>query len=669
MTPALDRLIRLITRPLESRPVERNAVTGELMARLSHRGIPIEQLDLSDPTARLEAVKCRSPWQRRGWLLGGFLLLLTAFGIGAYRDVTAYMRMDMAQSMPWLSEKPAVDFVLHAWLDKNAPDMPLTGLARDANRLRDKFPEDLAVLQEALMWRSITHEQFMTAEERDLVARKDPDNALWPYLEWLWLMHKAQGHDLATSQTFQHLRKPDADIGSNEKIWVPYQKASKCAHFHSYGQIMLRRQIESLPVDTTVLGGLRNHELGKLVRSAERHNSSLRHDVSRQLDRRLKFLIEHGKHAKAEDFFHQWRRIEKLRCQAVPQHFFHPISSGSYYDAILQMSYRLKELPVDQADISDEADRIIKALNVRSIHGASYSGNDRGIRMRQFSREGDFVVTPDSKPVWKAEAAMFQRWMTWVAILCGFVVLAAVGFEAYRRVPGMRGMARGLMPLLRRRDHLIIGMLGIGAPWLYWWMVTRLTPLGLSKYIIDERREWLMTAAWLQWVLGVFLGLLMLVQVAQRCWDYRGEFLDLKRRGAWVGWVVIAITALTIPAVGLIHGMHFPDEEAKIKFLLACVGAGSVGPLWLLWLGTMTLFRSHASALRPNLIARTLMPWLLVAVGTLLVAAGVLRYAEGWWYARDTLMPTWTSAVFENEWTQRAVEAKIQPYREVFASE
>jgi tetrahydromethanopterin S-methyltransferase subunit C len=99
------------------------------------------------------------------------------------------------------------------------------------------------------------------------------------------------------------------------------------------------------------------------------------------------------------------------------------------------------------------------------------------------------------------------------------------------------------------------------------------------------------------------------------------------------------------------------------------VGAGLVGLLWLLWVGGMNLFTSRNSALGPNVVSRTLLPWAIVSALLMLLSAGVLIQAEKRWARKDTLFPFWTSETYANAFEERAVLEIRESLKEIFPDE
>lgn len=263
-------------------------------------------------------------------------------------------------------------------------------------------------------------------------------------------------------------------------------------------------------------------------------------------------------------------------------------------------------------------------------------------------------------PSRKTELAFFDRHVAISLALLGLIFSGLVGLEACRRSKVVKGTARGLMPLFRREDHLWIGGLGLALPWLWWWVITRLTPLGLRGES-PEDLEVGMLALILQPLAALVFSMVMLLQTARWRWQLRGGFLALGGFFPRLGWVAGGLTALAIPAAGGIGFLTHLNDDDKMLFLLGVSCMGSFGLLWLLWEGIMNLFTPRAGALRPNLAMRVLLPWTFAGVFSLIAAYSVSTFMERKWFAKDPLLPSWTSKTHRNAFEERRAEAWLKP--------
>lgn len=670
MTPALEKFIALVTRPLEGDDARREDARGELMGRLSHQGVPLEMIDVAAPTERLETARRFPVKWRRGLTLGVLLGLVVLFFVGLWRDGAMLARSIYADQLGWRaaginSSTPGRwdDFFYH-WLDRKAPDLPVTAREGEIDALRRERPADLAILQESLMGRSITRDRLLDDEERALIARVDGDNALWPLIEAWWEFHKATGLEPRQGYYFSSPGSATRDPAARDRGWERHAEAVKLGRFHSYGPEFSRLQIEAYGAERTVFDGLIVSELVTVPASAaNRWNYYIgsREGVIGNLTvDRVRFLAGKQRTDELRAFFAEWRKRHELVLGADRPDAWTVVT---FCRQAGEEATAFRQAFIDLGLKAEEAEAAAIAADLSGwTPGYTSSNPEAGMRMQEgMWRVGD--ATPaELKPGRKADMAMFHRMIAWPLALIALLFSLAWAFEACRRSPEVKGMARGLAPLLDRWDHLTIAAVGIVAPWIYWWVVTRLTPLGVCDKVFD-RDEWIAVTWVLQILIGPVLGLVMLTQAVQWRWARAGGFLGLAGAVPWLGWVAAALVALSLPAAGLIRFLPLANDEERGFFLLGCAGTGAIGLLWLLWVAIMALCTPRHGALRPNVVARTMVPWSLAGLATLLLAIGVLRFAEGWWYRRDPLLPGWTSTRYANTMEERMVAAEVARIR------
>ncbi len=671
MTPELEKFIHLATRPLEDRPELREEARGELMGRLSHRGVPLEMIDVAGPTGRLEAAKPVPAKLRRGLVLGTLVVRLGLFVLGVWRDGAMLCRAIYSTNLSWRTRTDSFapsgrwDAFFYRWLDRRAPDLPFSGRQGEIANLRRDHPEDLAILQEALARRSIKEARFMTPQERSLVERLDSDNALWPMMEMWWEFHKASGTEPFGGYFFGS--SGTADPSAVERAWERHAEAAALDRFHSYGGLLAKRQEEAFGEDHTVLEGMIRSELVGMPRATPDRmmmyfgrgpggsDDSLR--------MRISDLEKRGQGEALQGLFDDWKKLQRLI--VAPEHpdawAVMTFTQTAAEDAQL---FRKVFASLGLSEEEEEAKGIAGKLSLHSP--APYSGADAEAGMRlQSGRWSDVPVTPgEMRPGRKADMAMFHRMLAWPLVLIALVFVLMWGFEACRRNEAVKGTARGLVPLFGLRDHLYIGVSGLVVPWLYWWAVTRLTPVGLSDKVFED--EWDALGWVLQIAIGMSLGLVMLTQAVQWRWSKIGAFLGMAGPAPWLGRVVAWLVAAALPGAGLVRHLPLASDEDKGYYMMGCAAMGSLGLLWLLWVGIMNVCTPREGALRPNLVARTMIPWSLAGLASLLLAVGVLRLAEGWWYARDPLLPGGTSEHYANALEERGVMRQVAPLREAF---
>ena len=670
MTPEIERFLNLATGPLDKHPEAREEARAELMGRVSHQGIPLEMIDLSAETEVLESAPIRNPWTRRVAMLAGLILCLALLGWGVTQEGLRVFRAMQAQSLSnyyqWGHSFVGVGSnltPLHEWQARVAPDLPITGnyqrypsMEDETRMLRERYPDDLAILQEHLYRRSTEHDEFMTEAARQLIERLDPDNALWPWMESRWLRDKAYGRDPTKMRYFLGRTtggRVDADLQAEG--WKMYRSAATHPMFRDYSPGLSRRQVEAFPSDGTFMSELPVVGFRELVFSAAPTTQSYSYrSADEDFGHEVNRLVSAGDKEGMSGLSEAWLKLTRMMAaseNAIPRPGVQVLGNQA---AEIGMGFARLSMGNKQSTF-DKLTKDLAAIPTRSYISSSDPMDDLvPIRGQMGSIIPNRLEADELKPGRMVERAFFDRLVGWFGLVVLLFVTLCCGFEAYRRHICVRGMARGLSPLFDGKDQIWVGMVGLGLPVLYWCVVTRLIPLGFRQFGMDD--EW-MTLGWLlQTALGLVFFIVMLVQAVQWRWGRRGAFLGFRSRVDWLGWAVAGILGLAIPAVSIVGFISGGGDEEKAIFLLCMSGAGLVGVLWLLWIGGMNLFTFRQGALRPNVVSRTLLPWFIAASWVMLLCIGFLSYSEKMWAQKDTLFPHWTSEVYLNAYEERAVE-------------
>ena len=246
------------------------------------------------------------------------------------------------------------------------------------------------------------------------------------------------------------------------------------------------------------------------------------------------------------------------------------------------------------------------------------------------SAMGELVSLEELEPGVKTEHSVADRFAA-VAGAAIFALLALVAFfEGWRRSPHLRGMAQGLMPLLRPIDYLWVSGLGIALPLLWYVGWIRFTPLGYRDFTVGLE-GFLPFGARIVAILA--FSLCLLLQAARWRTAKRGGFVGLRPAALWPGWVVAGIAAAFLPVTGLVR--YWPNLD-EIYYLCPCAVLG-FPLLWLLWRGASILFGPASAALAGVMLCRFLLPVLVLASFTLMSLMPLLKAEERRWMARDTI--------------------------------
>lgn len=659
MTPEVDRFLDLATRPLEGVPAMREEAKGELMARIAHGGVPYEMLDLSEPTGRLAATAPRKPWPRRIALLAGALGLTAATGIAV--AVLGYGVAVMSQAgMMGMQVRFGGFHGMHDELPQplakvvreRAPGLPL-GLhpqafsTAETEDLLARQPDDLAVLQEHVSRRMRERKDTwfgLTDDERETIQRLDPDNALWPLME-------AFAHAAAAGDASPGMKMTTTGEENFRQALQRFGEAARKPRYNDHSRELQRRQIDAFPRS-------RNITEDMVVLSFAEVVASTAWSPGRNLDDCVEDHCARLIAAKDQDglrrFFREWRDLASRVAR----------SSGDAYQDYYSTSEVMNRMGVTIGEACNElgmaaekaeAEEFGKAL-ANALPAGSLPQELRaaaGARLMASPVALPGLTVAEVLPSRRAEMAYFDR-LLGTALAVGALVFAGlVALEACRRSRGVKGLARGLMPLFRAEDHAWIAGLGIALPWLWWWGIARMSPLGMRDV---EFTEWTALVWMLQPLAGLIAGMVLLLHTARWRWQVRAGFLGLGMKLPWAGWAVAAMAALALPAAGALRYLTLNDEQSAY-YLLGVAGMAACALLWLLWDGIMNLFTPRSGALRPNVTTRVMQPWAMAGTATVLAAVAVSTAMERRWFAKDPLFPTWTSETHPNAFEERRAAA------------
>jgi hypothetical protein len=673
MTPDMERFLDLATRPLEASPGDREEAKGELMSRLAHGGVPYELLDLGEPIGRLEAAKPPRPGLRRSLLLSG-AFLLTAAVVAA----TAFLAWEiflMAQAGMMSSRlrhaisvanSDIMPVMKHA--RSTAPQLPLgahprAGTMEETSEALEKNPDDLALLQEHIIRRLREEPNWdgLTAEERETIDRLDPDNALWSLIQINPALAKATG----APSSWPRYRSLGSKVTSEPDFEVALRLFSEAASkpaFFDRSDSLKRRQLDAFPPARSLSEFTFAEEFSELA--------SPPFDFINYLgplaDHHTAQLVASGDKDGLVKFYREWKQLNKTVVGS-------PESGETDYSGVfhqlgtmgrsLGKAFGSLGMTVEKAEVEAQLqvmDRLI-ASNASVLTNIT---DVAGLRLGSEGRLPADLTAEEVLPSRRVELSFFDRIVATAFSCLALVFAGLVAFETCRRSRIVKGMARGLMPLFRVEDHLWIAGLGIVLPWLWWWVISRMTPLGWQEGTLDDTVP---TLVWpLQFSAGLIFATVMLVQTARWRWSVRGGFLGLGASMPWIGWGVAALTALAIPIAGsLRYFVNSLGNDERLYFLLGIAGMSACGILWLLWQGVMTLFTPRSGALRPNLAMRSTLPWAMTGVATLLASVVISAMMERHWFAKDPLFPASTSKTHINALHERLARETREAARDL----
>jgi hypothetical protein len=240
------------------------------------------------------------------------------------------------------------------------------------------------------------------------------------------------------------------------------------------------------------------------------------------------------------------------------------------------------------------------------------------------------LTEAELRPGRYADHALFGRaasLLSWILLgLCaGFAALSR-----FRQNLLVRVLSKRMLDLLRPADWAWIMICGILLPVIWFYVITRLTPLGAREWSL-RRLDFIPASGQfgsLAALLVIFPGVLASSRLCKR-----GAPLGLCARFRWIGKSAAVAAALAIPAFGAIE---LNIAGGRIPLIIACALLG-FSVLWMLVEFGRNTLGLHLYALRRATLARMVHPaWIF---GMLIMAVSApLHYAEErFWIRQDKL--------------------------------
>lgn len=629
-TPFID----LATQPLAEDEAAREAARAELMNRLTHSSPPVGGDTVEIATARLQG-KATSG-QRRGWaIFAAVALLLLVVGLAFRSGFQEYLRLSTVYNPPiWRIKNPKPHH--EAWLARLTAGVPAeqrlflfancTGAATDETKrwleeCRTQPPEDPGWFEE--FYRLATY-KGVPPELAAYARRVDPGNGLL-------VMRESDSLILELSR--------DGKLGRSGKVprdasylkaVALIEEAGKAPRYESH---IPARQVERLKLIGPAgdIAGISDCLSFLQTCQSSWPGSAADHEI---FPTRASDLQSAGDADGLREWIATGDRLTR-RALAMPG----GPSTSFYLRESTPKSLRREaaklHLGAEEALLQRWEDSVRKVRASFTPTGPSIAPHvpctalPRGYWIATAPPDG-LVTMSELEPGLKAEHALADRF-TALLLAGAFTLLALLAtLEGWRRSRATRGLARGLMPLLRPVDYLWLAGLGVALPlaWHVAWM--RLSPFGCRDFNI-------FLAGCVPFLMrGLSLLLLsscMLLLTARWRLALRGGFIALSPGVRWLGWGVAVYTALLVPLSGMIR--YWPG--AKPHELLTASSAWGLPLLWLLWQFFALAFRSREAALGGVVLWRFLLPVLVGASALMLAVMPPLKGEERTWVARDTI--------------------------------
>jgi hypothetical protein len=638
--------IELVLRPLRGNPPARELARGELMDRLAHADPASSDDTIDAAIARLEGAD-PLPWRQAALFLGGLCLLLAvllpllgktygelkqlnpayhflSFGTRWQRDFEARLTAGM---------NPEERLFLLA--NTRYADAP--GVVEWQNSFEQSLPSDPAWLEEAILT-SESPDRLLRERMDQLGASLEPDNGFWDLLE------------------FRH-------SGRNGPLLEAFIKPRIESHIPA----RTKRRIEMLGRPVTLADQVEQNHFLFLQRSWPAFGSA-------------RDIMAHSRHGgTSEDWIQSTRRWAKLSfglpLWGPPDSEFRKLFEFGQVVPLLEKEARGHALWNEEARLK----RVGAAISplggaglkptVHAFPGPagpkpvarSFSSLASNLTRNQADRALPGTFTAEEfKPGRLAEHAVFDRFMALSgAILFVFFGLLAA-LEGWRRLPAPRGLAAGLLPLLKPVDVAWGAVLGIFLPLAWHIGITRFTPLGCRHLGL---MEWDMMPGLQQASGSLLFSVCMLNQTVRWRLAKRAAFIGLRPRQLWAGWAAAGAAALFVPVIGLV--VVVPPRQQELFLVLGSAMLG-IPLLWLIWRAGVTALQPQEAALEGVLISRLLVPAYASAAALLLMATPLLQAEERRWVAQDALGGPATDGSLMQAMDARAIQGIRQALRDAW---
>lgn len=648
MNPEHEHFAELATRTLESHPELREEARAELLGRLAH-GNP-EPGRLAVAEARLEAKPTR------GGKPFALFAILAVLALGITTALRVRQAIPEIKVSTWALGNAInldADEELEALLTAEQREFVFAGIGSDAEaipkleRQRQLHPDELGILEE-LAHRHLAARQTLPSGFSESWRRSDPDNGMWLLLE---AMGKHLEWKRAGSVTGDPLHLEISSL---------LQQTASAPRYTSHLPELRKKRLSMFPPTPTMAEENRVFlfSISTLWKPTFRiQMDALKTGINDEAARLVAAKNADGLRQLNRD----WETLAGRLASTSSTLFDLTITPNFIRDCgkILQTANKDLGLADEESEITGKLALLSTALSAGRSSPDSRPMSSLA-QIMYLGSAGSVITDPaEFEPGRRVEYAVAERMACLAAAVLMLLFLSGAAIESFRRGRRLNGLADGLRPLFTPADLAWTAGLGLVFPALWYFGITRFTPLGLRDIGFSFYGP---PPALIQTAAALVFALLMIVQTGRWRITRRAGFLALRPRFPWIGWTMAGIAAAVVPLGGIVRGLT--GNETLV--LEAIAATGGLPLLWLLWEAASVVFSPRDQALGGVLLSRRLiLPF--TALATLLLGAGIpLRAFERHWHARDPL----TRADRENGgmtlWEARIVDALRSRILEVF---
>lgn len=278
-------------------------------------------------------------------------------------------------------------------------------------------------------------------------------------------------------------------------------------------------------------------------------------------------------------------------------------------------------------DIWENAYRKVRSPSPFAAHGDFiFAGGLTNLRPILASRTtvSDEALLPGSF----ADHALASRTLALILGLIFSACLAIVALARFTSSRLIRSLGTRFLQLLDARDYCWIIGVGVVAPTLYVLSVSYLTDLGGRQWSLS-RTSWILPAAHFAALLVMILCLAVLLTRWRL--HVRAGYLGLgPNRRSVMGWFGIIVAAASVPAIGWYVNLHEPPRPQSYSFGAILIPAC----LWLIVIVLRSPYGSLERRLTAATASRSLMPTFACASILMMLLAIVFHWEDDYWFSR-----------------------------------
>lgn len=485
----------------------------------------------------------------------------------------------------------------------------------------------------------------ITPEIIETAARIDPENALYP------LMQATRGWESVIKQTSP---TPAEKKAGKRKEWIIkdqagldsrvalLQRVADMSGIRGYERVLLKSQLAVLPPPEDLPDGM-----GRISFKLHRSAWLDLFPVPKLLAAKASECANKGDIQGFQSAVSSWRSLCKMAaggCETIldglisrsivstPLEDFRDGARqlGLEEDArrFDELDKRFKQMRADEKSLSRAADPTVDLVERKGSVFFTMSA----LVVRSKVKTPPPITADDLRPGRYAEHALFGRFASLAAVVVFLLLAGVAALCRFRQSAVVRALSPSMTEFLRVSDYLWIAGLGVLIPIAWFLTIQFLTPFGVREWSL---RLTAMIVPFAQVGAAVLLVVVATLVTAGWRLGVRGAVFGLRGKRQWIGWVMVAILVISIPAIGALPGWMPVQSERMLQFSLGVLLGAPV-----LWLGVsllLNLVNRADQSLRRATLARLMIPAWMFATAAFACLIPVYHHSEKHWFKNDSL--------------------------------